>query len=309
MRWLRPGRGSGGVIRQHVVGAVVLDDALKAAGDVVAVDDREPAGFIGQDAQAVLRELQFVPQRTRPDTKRGVVGKRLDFNRLVAEVGQAARIDAIDRHVRSRRRGDDVAGRVEHHRRAEVVGSAAGNDVVDVVVDPFAHQEDRLSPAAHRREPLRHVLERIERVPRVERALGIVGVVQRIAGLAQVAGAIELRGLVGRRRVEPAPLRLVDGREQQPLVGGELLVGVGGAGRVHDRHQIVGAEAPLDELARRDLHALAAAEARVQVVDHHHVDAAVERALVGLDVGFDRRRRERAAGRSAQSGCPRARRS
>ena len=43
------------------------------------------------------------------------------------------------------------------------------------------------------------------------------------------------------------------------------------------------------------LHALRAAEPRVQIVDHHHVDAAVERALVGLHVGLDRRRGEQRA--------------
>ena len=57
---------------------------------------------------------------------------------------------------------------------------------------------------------------------------------------------------------------------------------------VHDRHQVVGAEAALDELLGRHLHALRSAEARVQVVDHHHVDAPVERSLVRLHVGLDR---------------------
>ena len=85
---------------------------------------------------------------------------------------------------------------------------------------------------------------------------------------------------VGGRRVELAAERLVDGGEQQPLVAGELLARIRRPGGVHDRHQIVGAEVPLDELLRRRFHARRAAEARVQIVDDHDVDAAVERPLV-----------------------------
>ena len=87
-------------------------------------------------------------------------------------------------------------------------------------------------------------------------------------------------------------MRLVDRRQQQPLVARELLVGVARPGGVHDGHQVVGAEAPLDELLRRGLDALRAAEPRMQIVDDHDVDAAVERTLVGLHVRLDRRVRE-----------------
>ena len=52
------------------------------------------------------------------DAERRVVGERPDLDRLVAEVGQAARVDAVDRHVRAGRRADRVARRVEDHRRA-----------------------------------------------------------------------------------------------------------------------------------------------------------------------------------------------
>ena len=57
---------------------------------------------------------------------------------------------------------------------------------------------------------------------------------------------------------------------------------------MHDRHEIVGAEPPLDELLRGAFHARRPAEVRVVIVDHHHVDAAVERTLVRLHIGLDR---------------------
>src|SRR5207253_11323930 len=78
-----------------------------------------------------------------------------------------------------------------------------------------------------------------------------------------------------------------DGGDQQTFVARELLAGVRPAEGVHDGHEIVRAEMPLDELARGALDAFAAPEARMPIVDDHHVDPAVERALVALDVGFN----------------------
>jgi hypothetical protein len=85
-------------------------------------------------------------------------------------------------------------------------------------------------------------------------------------------------------------LRLVDGRQQQPLVAREFLAVAGRARGVNHGHQIVRAETPLDELLRRALDALGPTEPRVEIVDDHHVDAAFERALVRADVGLERRR-------------------
>ena len=99
-----------------------------------------------------------------------------------------------------------------------------------------------------RAEPVGDVFQRVERRPRVERALGVVRIVDRIARLPHVPRAVVLADPVRGRGIELPAVRLVHGREQQPLVAGELLVGVAGARRVHDRHQVVGAEAALDEL-------------------------------------------------------------
>ena len=279
----------GRIVREHVVRAVVLDDALVGGREIVLVDHRETAGLVRQDAQAVLREPQLVLQRTGADPERRVVGVRLDLDRLVAEIGEAARVDAVDRDVGSGRRRDRVARRVHHHRRAVVIRSAARDHVVDVVVDPLADEEDRLAAPAHRSEPVGDVAQRVERVPRVEAALGVLGIVERIALLPEVARVVELARLVRGGRIELASAGLVHRGEQQPLVVRELLVGVGGAGGVHDGHQIVGAEPPLDELLGGRLHSNRAPEPRVQIVDHHDVDAAVERLLVRLHVGLDRR--------------------
>ncbi len=59
--------------------------------------------------------------------------------------------------------------------------------------------------------------------------------------------------------------------------------------REDDRHQIVGAEVPLDEAARGGLDELRPQRVHVEVVEDHHVDATFERALVGLDIRLDRR--------------------
>ena len=60
-----------------------------------------------------------------------------------------------------------------------MVRAGLRDDVVDVVVDPFADEQDRLAAAAHRAEPLGDVAQRVERGPRVERALHVVGIVER----------------------------------------------------------------------------------------------------------------------------------
>ena len=62
---------------------------------------------------------------------------------------------------------------------------------------------------------------------------------------------------------------------------------VAAAARVDDRHQVVRAEPLLDELARGPLDPIGAAEQRVEIVDHHDVDAPLEGARVGSDVGLD----------------------
>ena len=290
MRASRPGIGR--VVRQHVVRAVVLHDAIEGGRKIVAVDDGESAGLIRQDAEAVLRQAQLVLQRSRSDPERRIVGERSDFDRFVAEIGEAARVDAVDRHVRPRRRGNRIARLVENHRRVAVVRSALRDQIVDVIVDPFAEQQDCLAAPVHRCEPLRHVLQRLQRIARVERSLGVLGIVQRVALLPKIARAEVLRRPVRGRRIELASLRPVERRKQQPLVAGEFLVRVGRTGGVNDRHQIVGAQAALDELLPRRLDALRASEPRVQVVDHHHVHPAVERTLVRLHVRLDRRGRE-----------------
>jgi hypothetical protein len=57
---------------------------------------------------------------------------------------------------------------------------------------------------------------------------------------------------------------------------------------VNNRHQVVGAQVLLNELPRGDCHPLRAREVRVEIVDHHDVDTAVEGTLVRLHVRLDR---------------------
>ena len=169
-----------------------------------------------------------------------------------------------------------------------MVRAGLGDDVVDVVIDALAHEQDRLAAAAHRGKPLGHLPQRVERRPGVERALGVFGIVDDVARLPQVAGAVVLVGPVRRRRFQFAALRAVHRGEQQFLVARELLVGLGRPGGMDNRHEVVGGQPALDELLRRRLHALGASKIRVVIVDDHHVDAAVEGLLVIPDVRLDR---------------------
>ena len=85
------------IVREHVVRAVVLDDAIEGGGEIVPVDRREPAGLLRQRAQAVLRQAQLVAHGDlRPMPSVGSSGYAADLDVLVAEVRQAARIDAVD---------------------------------------------------------------------------------------------------------------------------------------------------------------------------------------------------------------------
>jgi len=86
-------------------------------------------------------------------------------------------------------------------------------------------------------------------------------------------------------------LRLVDCGEKQALVVRELLAGLGGARRVHDGHEIIGAQPALDELMRGSLDPNAARKPCVEIVDDHDVDAPVERRLVRSHVRLERRAR------------------
>ena len=119
--------------------------------------------------------------------------------------------------------------------------------------------------------------------------LGVVGalLLVRDRGCARPgmrrAALPEVLVVAGERgRLELPAHEPVDRRQQQPLVARELLRGVGAAAREDDGHQIVGAEVALDELPRGVLDELRPQRVDVQVVEDHHVDAAVERPLVAL---------------------------
>ena len=95
------------IVRQHVVGAVVPHDPVERVGELIAVDDREAAGLVRYRPQAVLRQPDLVLQRAAADAERTCRPETIrELDALVAEIGQAARVDAVDRDVRARRRGD-----------------------------------------------------------------------------------------------------------------------------------------------------------------------------------------------------------
>ncbi len=132
------------IVREHVVRAVVLDDAIERRVELVAVDDGEATGFVGDGAQAVLREPHLVPQRAGPDAQRRVVGERRDGDAFVLEAREPPRIDPVDGDVGLGRRRDQIARLIDDRRGGIVV-----EHIGDVVVDAFADEEDRLAAAVH----------------------------------------------------------------------------------------------------------------------------------------------------------------
>ncbi len=271
----------GRVVGQHVVGAVLPHDAVVGARVVVPVHHREAARLVREDAQAVLGDAQLVHEGAVADAQGGVVGVAPDLDLLVAEGREAPRIDAVDAHVRARGGRDDLPGLV-----ADARGLRAVEHVVDVVVDPLAHEEDGLAPPAHAGEPLRDLPQGVQGRARLVgpfRVLGIGG------GAAPRPGALHpvvLVRLVEGGGAEPAARGAVHRGQEQPLVAGELLRALRGPRGVDDGHEVVGPQLLLDELPGRLLHAAGAREEGVFVVDDHDVDAAVEGTDVASDVGL-----------------------
>ena len=77
------------------------------------------------------------------------------------------------------------------------------------------------------------------------------------------------------------------GGNQQIAVVREVLRGIGAAAGIDDGREIVGAEMPLDELARRLLDDGGAERTDVDIVQHQHVDAPVERPRIRAHVCAD----------------------
>ena len=105
------------------------------------------------------------------------------------------------------------------------------------------------------------------------------------------------------------PHELLDGGIEQPAVVRELLAVVLAArhaARRHDRHQIVRAELLVDELLRGPPHQVRVLRQRVRLVEHHHVDAAVEAAARWSARRARSAAPRTAAARRARPGCRRA---
>ena len=216
---------------------------------VAGIDHREPAGVVGKLPQTALRLHQFPLHGLSAEAETGVVGKRADFNGLVGQARQPARIDAVDADVAARGGRQDLTRGIIDERDPGIF------EIADVVVDPLADEQNRLPAAAHRRKPVRDIPERIERLARVRLAFGLHGIGQRRGRFTPETLCPEvLVALRHGRRVELAAHRPIDGREKQPPVARELLARIRGPCRVHDGHQIVGAKVLLNELPRRRSH-------------------------------------------------------
>ena len=118
-----------------------------------------------------------------------VVRPRADVDQL-AELTQPARIDPIHVHIRTLRGGgrflclgDDRGSRLGQVER-----------LVDVVVEAFAEEQQRLAAPLDVAHPVRDVLDRLQRTARVEPSLRVVGVLDgfRLLQRLPVAGLLGL---------------------------------------------------------------------------------------------------------------------
>ncbi len=286
------------VVREDVVRAVLLDDAIEGIGEAVRVDDRETARFLGKRPEAVVLQAELVLQATKTETgdllfgqcagglagagiSRATRRRGIQLDPDVAHVCQAARIDGINADVRFGRRANQIARSVDDHRGVNLV-----EHVFDVVLDPLAHEQQRLLAAPDAAEPVGDRLQFLERVARIEAALALHRVGDAGARHANRREILLIR--LDRRRPLRLPCEFVDGGKQQALAAGEFLRVVGPALDVNHGHQVVGAQLVLDELAHRTADQLGVQRLHVQIVQHRHVDAAVERPRVGPDVRLDR---------------------
>ncbi len=138
-------------------------------------------------------------------------------------------------------------------------------------------------------KPVGHLAQGGQHRTRLEYALLLVGIVNP-SGDAGIALPEVLVVAGNDSRFELLPRELVDGIQQQPLVAGELLRVLSAPAGEDHRHQIVRAQTLLDELMGGRSHPRRALRRDVQIIEDHHVDAAIEGALVRLDIALDRTR-------------------
>ena len=228
-----------------------------------------------------------------------IVRPRADVDEL-AELTQSARIDPVHVHVRT------LGGSGRLLCLGDDRGSGLGQveRLVDVVVEAFAEEQQRLAAPLDVAQPVRDVLDGLQRTARVEPSLRVVGVLDGFR-LLECFSVVSLLGLIsesgvgvglsnvngqllGSCRGKLLPLKPVDGRLQEPRAARELLSGFLASARVDHRGQIVGAQVLLDEPLGRIPHRLCAREGGVQIVEQENVDAAVEGASGCAHIRFDR---------------------
>ena len=111
------------------------------------------------------------------------------------------------------------------------------------------------------------------------------GVVPR--GVAEGDGLVVRVEPLQAERSHALPDELVDGRDEKLAIGREFLRRIFPPARIDDGGQVIGAHELADELSSRVLQRRAAHRAHVEIVEHDHVHAAVERLSIGLRVGND----------------------
>ena len=148
-------------------------------------------------------------------------------------------------------------GHDRRRRRREV------ERLIDVVVEPFAEEQQRLATTLHVAQPCRDVLDGLKRALSVQRPLRVLGILDRLGPLEPFVRADRLgrvrqqigigsvpqvnRQLLGPRGRQLLPLELVERRKEEPTAVRQLLPELLPAAGVDNGRQIARAEVAPDE--------------------------------------------------------------
>ena len=182
------------------------------------------------------------------------------------------------------------------NRRADGRRASTRSQAGEVVIDAFAEDERRFAPPGDTREQRRNALDRGHGRPGIEGALSVLLVAQILEarGATRSEQGVVLLHALDRCRRQLTADELVDGRQHQAAIRGEILRRVGAYAGVDDRHQVVRLDVVFDEPPRRLLHVVRIATIDVQIVEHQHEDAARPGDTIR---GHVRRRERRVRGR------------
>ena len=284
------------VVAEQIVHAVVGDQALECAAEVIRADRGDAAGLLRQCSQAVLSRLDLVHERRRGEAEQRILWQGGDLDQVLPRGCETARIHGVYADVRTRRRADHLL-EFKPERRCLCVrlrrqpAAGLGRTHLQLVIEPFTEQHDGLPLSGRSRQHVPQAGQRGQHASRLVGASGRERILDplhphvRPGRFVRVALRVHIE-LFEDCRPQLSARELVDGPEQEASVSREFLAGVGPAARVQHRCHVIWIEMPLNELPGRRFHEPRAKRRHVEIVEQQDVDATAV-ALVRPDVGLD----------------------